>query len=193
MALFVLESSAAWHEPQGEPRRQKGNPPVNNERPLLPLVLRWITVGALLAVAALGACGDDDGGSATATPGQTSAPSRSGPGSITITSGPIAGQANKVLLISAAPQTGGAPIAEACVQIKSDRFAVPATVMTDKKASDQAPCSGSAAKTTFPEGTYTVTAGVYAPPAQAPEKEVKLTVQVKGDATIQIDAAALSR
>ncbi len=153
-----------------------------------------VAASATLAVGIFGACGGDDGSSSTATPGATSAAPKSGPGTITVTSSsPISGQNSKILLVSAAPQSGGPPTAEACIQIKSDRFTVPATVMTDKKAADAAPCSGSAPKTTFSEGTYTVSAGIYAPPAQTPDKEVKLTVQVKGDVTIQVDGAALSR
>lgn len=150
----------------------------------------------LAAVAALTACGDDDddGGSATspATEGSAAA-AKSGPGTITITSAsPITGQSRKVLLVYAAPQAGGALLSEACIQLGSDRVTVPATVMTDKKG-DQAPCTGSAGQTRFAEGTYTLVAGIYAPPSQSADKEVTMTVEVKGDITVQIDGSALSK
>ncbi|MBA4181695.1 MAG: hypothetical protein C0506_13985 [Anaerolinea sp.] len=141
------------------------------------------------------ACGgDNDGPAATSvvTPTAPQAPG-GGPGTITvISSSPLNGQNGRLILITASPGAGGPPVAEACVQIRSDGFTVPATTMTDKKA-DQAPCGSGAAKTTFPEGTYTITAGVYAPPAQAAEKEVKLDVKVAGNVTVQIDGKALSR
>ena len=164
-----------------------------------PLLLRAATRSLAVAMAVLAtlvsACGDDDDGDKSSS-SATSAASQavaSGPGTITVTSSsPISGQNNKVLLIYASPEAGGALNAEACVQIRSDRQTVPPTAMTDKKG-DQAPCSSGAAKTTFPEGTYTVTAGIYAPPAQAPEKEIKLSVKVSGNVTVQIDGAALSR
>jgi len=59
----------------------------------------------------------------------------------------------------------------------------------------QNPCGDPTAQTVFPNGTYTVTAGIYVPPASAPEKEVKQTVQVSGDTPVgvEIDGAALSK
>ena len=144
----------------------------------------------LLILAAMAACGGDEGGGSR-TPEATA---RGAPGTITVkSSSPIVGQKDKVLLAFAAPQ-GGGPTARACVPITSDRFSVPATVMTDMPA-DQNPCGGSTPATVFPKGTYTVTAGIYAPPASTPEKETKLTVQVSGDAPVevQIDGAALSQ
>lgn len=147
------------------------------------------------AIATVAACGDDGGGNGdSASPTAATSPAaKSGPGTITITSStPITGQSKKVLLVYAAPQAGGALLAEACIQLTSDRVSVPSTVMTEKKG-DQAPCSGSAGPAKLPEGTYSFTAGIYAPPAQTAEKEVKLTIEVKGDVTAQIDGAALSK
>lgn len=150
----------------------------------------------LAAVATLTACGDDDddGGSATSPATEGSSPAaKSGPGTITVTSAsPITGQSRKVLLVYAAPQAGGAPLSEACIQLGSDRVTVPATMMTDKKG-EGAPCTGSGGPTKFPEGTYTLIAGIYAPPSQTADKEVSMTVEVKGDITVQIDGSALSK
>ena len=152
---------------------------------------------ALSAIVASLSCGGDDKSTATATPkaGTTSgAPaSQAGPGGITVTSGPISGQNKKMLLVNAVPESGGASVAEACIPITSDRFTAPATTLTNVQAGGQGPCSGAAAKSKLPEGTYTITAGVYAPPAQSPEKQSTQTVQVKGDITVQIDGAALSK
>lgn len=150
----------------------------------------------LAAMAALTACGDDDddGANPTSPATEGSSPAaKSGPGTITVTSSsPITGQSRKLLLVYAAPQAGGAPLSEACIQLGSDRVTVPATVMTDKKG-EGAPCTGSAGQTKFPEGTYTLIAGIYAPPSQTADKEVRVTVEVKGDITVQIDGSALSK
>src|SRR3989304_4524928 len=92
----------------------------------------------------------------------------------------------------AAAGAGPAPPARACVMVGSDSFTVPATKMTDVASGDD-PCAGTTPATTFPEGRYTLTAAIYAPPAQQPEKQVSLTVEVKGNVEVTIDAAGLSR
>lgn len=152
----------------------------------------FVAVGLMLTSAS---CGGDDG-NGTATPTAAGAPNspaaQSGPGGITVTAGTISGQDKKMLLINVVPETGGAPVAEACIPITSDRFSPPATALNAVQAGQQAPCSGPAVKFKLPEGSYTITAGIYAPPAQAPEKQSRQTVQVKGDITVTIDGAALS-
>ncbi len=98
-----------------------------------------------------------------------------------------------MLLVSVVPEAGGPAVAEACIPITSDRFSAAATAVTNVQAGQQAPCSSGAAKSKLPEGSYSVTVGIYAPPAQIPEKQTRQTVQVKGDVTVRIDGAALSK
>ena len=153
----------------------------------LPLLVA-ILASAGLALWLGAACGGDDGSSPTASP--SAAPS--GPGIISVTSSSIEGQDGRVLLISAAPKGGGAQMAGACISVTSDSFAAPSTVLTDPPPGNN-PCGATTPTTTFPEGTYTLTAGIYAPPAQVPEAETTQTVQVSGDVTVEIEGAALSR
>ena len=158
----------------------------------VPLI--WLSL-PVLAFTVFAACGDggDDSGGRTTSPAASSPTTQSGPGAITITSSPIVGQADKMLIISAAPQgpTFG-PVAQACVPITSDNFTVPATVLTETTAG-QAPCGDSTPAARLSERTYALTAGIYVPPAQTAEVEISKTVRVSGDVTAQIDGAALSR
>lgn len=148
-------------------------------------MLAAIVGGLALSIAACGGGGDNDGGTAT-TPG-------SGPGAITLKGGgDVTGQANKLLVVSAVPEAGGAPVAEACIQVTSAKFAIPDAVMTDVQAG-QPPCGAKGAKSKLAEGTYVLTFALYAPPAQAPEAQVTKTVKVAGDVTIQFDGAAVSK
>jgi len=153
-------------------------------------------VAVAMALTSLSCGGNDDDGGAASTPkaedaGNSSA-AQSGPGGVTIAFSTISGQNSKMLVINAVPEAGGAPVAEACIPIRSDSFSPPATALNAIQAGQQAPCSGTPVKARLPEGSYTITAGVYAPPAQAPEKQTRQTVQVKGDITARIDGAALS-
>jgi len=155
-----------------------------------------LTAGLLLTAAAFiaMACGGngDDGGKATTQPTvegtATTAPS--GPGAITLTSTEITGQSGKVLLVFAS-DAGGQMLARICASITSDSFTLDSTVMTDIAAGDD-PCAPSTAETEFPEGTYTLTAGVYSPGSQTADVETTLTVSVSGDVTAEIDGAELS-
>ena len=159
---------------------------LTKERPQrLPLVsLSLALLGLVLAVAA--ACGGG-GESPTGSPAATS-----GPGKITVRASEIKGQSGRVLLVLASPQAGGGGVGRACIGITSGSFSAPSTVLTDVPASQDA-CGESTPTTNFPEGTYTVTAGIYAPPAQKAEVETKKTVRVSGDVAIEIDGASLSR
>ena len=153
------------------------------------MIRTWQLAAALATLAALAACGgDDDGG---ATPAGSPTPSAA---TITITSGEIAGQSGKMLLVLAMPQGGGSPMARACIPITSGSFTPPATVLTDVLSADN-PCEGSTSQTVFTPGSYTVTAGIYQPPAQEPEKDFTVTVAVTGDepVEVEIDAASLSQ
>jgi len=156
------------------------------QRPRLFLAAMCLAFAGLL-LASVAACGDDSGPAPTASPSAA----RSGPGTISVSSSAIVGQSGRVLLVFAGVE-GGAPRARACIPIQSDRFTAPSTVLTSMPA-NQDPCGAATPATQLPEGTYTVTVGVYAPPAQGAEVETKQTVRVSGDTAVEIDGAALSR
>lgn len=148
-----------------------------------------------LTLAISAACGGDDAKStATTAPAASPTTSAATPGTITLSvSGQIAGQKGKMLLVSANAAGGGPQLARVCLPITSDSFAVPETAMTDAPAGND-PCSGSTPKTVFPKGSYQVSAGIYAPPAQQPDKTANATVQVADvGAKAQFDGAALSK
>lgn len=157
------------------------------QRPRLFLVLASLAFAGVV-LAGVAACGGDSGPAPAASPSAA----RSGPGTISLSAGVIARQSGRVLLVSVAPQGGGAALARACIGIQSDRFIAPVTVMTDISA-DGNPCGPATPATKLPEGTYTLTAGIYAPPAQKAEVETSQTVRVSGDTAVQIDGTALSR
>lgn len=152
-----------------------------------------VAAGVLVAAAAFiaAACGGNSGG-AKATPLPSATVAQSGPGTITLSSSAITGQSGKILLVFAMPEGETGPIARACVSITSNSFAVPSTVMTDM-TSGQDPCSGSTAETTFPEGTYTLTAGIYVPGTQTAAVQTTQTVPVSGNVKLKIDGATLSQ
>ena len=156
-----------------------------------------ITASVLLTAAAFiaMACGDngDDGGKTTPQPTAegTATVAPSGPGAITLTSTEITGQSGKVLLVFAS-EAGGQMLARICAPITSDSFTLDSTVMTDIAAGDD-PCAPATAETEFPEGTYTLTAGIYSPGSQTAEAESTQTVSVSGSVTAEIDGAALSQ
>ena len=155
-------------------------------QPLVRGLLVAVAGGLAFAIAACGGGDDNDDGGPTPAPG-------SGPGAITLRAGgDIMGQANKLLVVSALPEAGGAAIAEACIQVTSAKFAIPDAVMTDVQAG-QPPCSGKGAKASLPEGNYVLKFAVYAPPAQSPEAETTKTVKVAGDVTVEFDGTAVSK
>jgi hypothetical protein len=165
------------------------NPPPKDRLWSPVLVLSFALVG--LALVALAACGGNGGGGKT-TPQPSATVAQTGPGTITLSSSAITGQSGKMLLVFAMPQGGTGPMARACVPITSDPFAVPSTVMIDVGAG-QDPCSGSTPETKFPEGSYSVTAGVYVPGTQTAAVQTTQTVRVSGDVTVKVDGAALSQ
>lgn len=153
-----------------------------------------ICVVALTAAGlAASACGgdDDDGGTSATSPAVTATPG-SGPGTITLISTTISGQADKILLIFATPSGGSEQLARACVSITSDNFTVPATVMTDVPSGND-PCGGDTSDTSFDEGAYSITAGVYVGGQQTAEAETTLSVDVAGDVTAELNGAELSQ
>lgn len=153
------------------------------------LTLPFLALLALLALAS--ACGgdDDDGGAEATSPAATATPG-SGPGTITLTSTAISGQADKILLVFAI--SGSDRLGRACIPITSDDFTVSGVVMTDVPAGND-PCGGDTPETTFDEGTYQITAGVYVGGQQTAEAETTLTVDVAGNVTAELDGAALSQ
>jgi len=158
-------------------------------------IRRGVRVTLLILAVALAtsslACGGKDTSEGTAPKAPLDAVSASGPGSVTVASSVIRGQNGRVLLVFAT-QEGRGPLARACIRITSDSFSVSAGEMTEMPAGND-PCGESNQVTTFPEGKYTITAGVYAPPGQTPEKQVTQTVEVKGDIQVVLDGNALSR
>lgn len=158
--------------------------------------LRGCIVAAAVAVtlALSAACGGDDEKSTPTPAASPTAASAGTPGTITLSvSGTIVGQKGKMLLVAANAAGGGPQLARACLPITSDSFTVPETAMTDAPAGND-PCSGSTPKTVFPKGSYQVSAGIYAPPAQQPDKSANATVQVADAAAkAQFDGAALSK
>ena len=155
-------------------------------------VCSWTSIGgALAAFVLLTACGGGDSSEAPAPQAPVATTAASGPGTITIKSTAIRGQSGRALVVFVMRGAGG-PMARACIRIESDSFTVAATKLTDAPAGGD-PCSGQTAATTFSEGRYTLSAGIFVPPAQAPEKQVTLTVEVKGNVDLVIDGASLSR
>ena len=153
-----------------------------------------LSLAVIFLVVVTGSCGGKAANDTTPVPQASTPVASSGPGTITIESrSPIVGQQGKLLVVFATPKNGAIPIARGCARITSDRFDVPATVMTDIGGSQEA--CGSTAATTFPKGTYTLAAGIYGPPYSNPEKESSLTVDHTGDGSVhvKVDGASLSR
>ena len=112
-----------------------------------------------------------------------------GPGKITVSSSAITGQNGKALVMGVNMQ--GVPPAGACVFLDSDSYSLAPTVLIDTPGQG-GPCGGSTPETVFPAGTYTVSAGIYMPGSQTPERQVQAEVVVDGDKTVKLDGAALA-
>jgi len=142
---------------------------------------------ALLMLATAVACGGGSGDTA-----KTPTAAATGPGTITVTSTAITGRSGQMLLVYAEREGQPGNVAVACIRIESNSFSASGAAMVDIPAGND-PCSGSTQATRFAEGRYTLTAGVYAPPAQAPEKKVTQAVQVSGNVKVALDGTALSK
>ncbi len=156
-------------------------------------VLALLSLGILsVAMVAVVACGKS-GGEASPSPTASASAVAGASGTITVSTSTIVGQSGRVLLIFAASE-GGGPVARACIPIASDRFAAPPTVMTNMPAA-QNPCGDPTPQTTFREGSYTVTAGIYVPGSQAAQVQTSQTAKVSASAPaeVKLDGAALSR
>lgn len=154
------------------------------------ILISVLAVSLLAFVAACGGDDDDDGGATTEATSPPAATQGSGPGTVTLTSTAIQGQSGKILLVFAT--SGSDRVARACVPISSDDFTLSGEVMTDIPAGND-PCGDGTAETTFEEGSYTITAGVYVGGEQTPVAETTTTVEVAGDVTAELDGAELSQ
>jgi hypothetical protein len=96
---------------------------------------------ALAAMSLLAASGPDSNAIASGSPGRLIAQSTA-----------ITGQQGKILLMLAAPASGGGTIAQACFPITSSPFNANAAYMTDMTGGD--PCGGATPETVFQPGSY---------------------------------------
>ncbi len=168
---------------------RQANSPVR----FIALLMFVVLLGPALAAAA--ACGGDGGDSATPSPKAQASPTQGAAGTITVSlSSPIVGQKGTMLLIFATAQSGGPQLARVCVPITSDSFS-PAEIAMSDMPGGQDPCGGSTPTTVFPPATYSLSAGIYAPPAQSPDKSLTRSVPVSGSAParVELDGASLSK
>ena len=150
---------------------------------------------AFVLVPLAAGCSDDSGGDATTAPIVTDIATTLGgvaPGTITVSVPGITGQNGKMLLVFATSPTQGGQLGVACVAITSDSFDVPSTALTEVPADN--PCAGGTATVAFPEGSYTITAGIYTPGSRTAEAEASMTVDIVGDGvgSVQFSGSALS-
>jgi hypothetical protein len=85
----------------------------------------------------------------------------------------------------------GVPPTGACVFLDSDSYSLAPTVLTDEPG-EGGPCHDPTPETVLPAGTYTVSAGIYTPGSQTPEKQVQAEVVVDGDVAVVLAGSALS-
>jgi hypothetical protein len=156
---------------------------------------------ALLLAAA--ACSDSAGDGPAATDGDavtaeatTQAPASTfdgaAPGTITVATTAITGQNGKMLLVFATTPTQQGQLGVACIPITSDSFEVPVTPLAEVPAGN--PCAGGTPTVVFPEGSYTITAGIYTPGSQTAEATAEMTLDIVGDGvgSVQFTGAVLS-
>ncbi len=109
--------------------------------------------------------------------------------SVSVTTSAITGQEGKTLLIFAQPE-GGGETAVACVPIDSAFFEPPALQMQEMPQGN--PCAGGTSAASFAAGDTVLTAGVYVPGSQTPDRQVIATVEVQSDRTWELDGVMLS-
>lgn len=109
---------------------------------------------------------------------------------VSVTTTAITGQEGKMLLIFAQPQ-GGGDTAVVCVTIETAFFETPVLQMKEMPAGGN-PCEGGTPDASIPAGNTVLTAGVYVPGSQTPDKQVTATVDVQSDRTWQLDGVAVS-
>lgn len=102
----------------------------------------------------------------------------------------IMGQSGDTLKVTA-ERVGGDLVARQCYDIDSNTFYVSVVPMTIPLAGDI--CSGTTSDAAVENGDYLITAGVYPPGAQQPEREVQLQLTVNGFLRYAtVDGSALS-
>lgn len=108
---------------------------------------------------------------------------------VSVSTSTITGQQGKILLVFAAPE-GGGDAKVACAQIDANVFEPPLLVL--KEMPPDNPCDTGTADAFIVPGMLEITAGVYVPGQQAPEKEVTATVDVQDESTWVLDGVALT-
>ncbi len=166
----------------------------NRTRSILALALA-ISLGSVATACSDDGAADQDS-AGTNPPGTTEAASSTlggvAPGTITVSATTITGQNGKMLLVFATAAAQQGQLGVACIPITSDAFEVPSTPLTEVPEGN--PCAGGTATAVFPEGSYTVTAGIYTPGSQTAEAQASMTIDIVGDGvgSLQFTGAALS-
>ncbi len=134
---------------------------------------------------------DADGESDAATDGENEDGDSDGQepaaGRIVVTSSPISGQKDKILLVF-----GPANASEACARIEGDGWSLPETALRDRDP-DSDPCSDLGAESMLDPGEYFLTVSVVVPGEQSASATASVPVRVvDGDARVEIDGSKLS-
>ena len=109
-----------------------------------------------------------------------------------VSSSAITGQAGQMLLVFATSNDQGRQAGVACVQITSDPFLMPSTMLTEVPGGGN-PCAGGSAVAVLRDGEYVLSAGVYEPGSQQPSAQMSLDFAMDGGAfTFELLGANLS-
>lgn len=103
-------------------------------------------------------------------------------GQVWIRGNGITGASNQIVLAFVTRLEGG-PLGNICQPVTSDPFSFVAAVQT--QGADPCTLTGVA---TIPDGTYTVTAGIYTPGQQTPTRCATTTVTVLGSGDVTLPA-----
>ena len=148
-------------------------------------------VWSVLVVALAAACGDDGGSpvidAAIDAPVIDAAidaavPLDAATGQVWIRGTGITGAGNQIVLAFVGRLDGG-PLGNICQPVTADPFSFVAAVQTP--GVDPCTLTGVA---TIPDGTYTVTAGIYTPGQQTPTRCATTTVTVAGSGDVTLPA-----
>ena len=113
-------------------------------------------------------------------------------GTVMVSSSAITGQAGQMLLVFATSKDQGRQAGVACVQITSDPFLMPSTMLTEVPGGGN-PCAGGSAVAVLRDGEYVLSAGVYEPGSQQPSAQMSLDFAMDGGAfTFELLGANLS-
>ena len=148
-------------------------------------------VWSVLVVALAAACGDDGGSpvidAAIDAPVIDAAidaavPLHAATGQVWIRGSGITAASNQIVLAFVGRLDGG-PLGNICQPVTADPFSFVAAVQT--QGVDPCTLTGVA---TIPDGTYTVTAGIYTPGQQTPTRCATTTVTVAGSGDVTLPA-----